>query len=329
MLNGDFEKLLNKNVSVKSIYPFSFDEINKFKKVLISLKILFFKNPIYKKYVKNNYDVEVAFLEGPITTILSSKNEKAKKIAWIHTDISLPFENNLKFNLKKFLNKHLYKKYNKLVFVSDHNLDKFNRIYNINVPKMVIHNYLNTKNVLSKSKEFNPNYPKDNIINFVTVSRLVEQKAMDRLITVHHKLITEGYNHRFYVVGTGPLKSYLENLINKLNVSNTFFLLGQKGNPYPYILNADYFCLLSYSEGLPMTLLEAKALKKYIIITDTASKEALENYNNKKIAENSETGIYNALKDIIKNHDSLQISTNITNDENNEIIKKIINILGE
>ena len=188
---------------------------------------------------------------------------------------------------------------------------------------------MNTENVINKSKEFDPNFPKDNIPNFVTVARLVDQKAIDRLITVHYKLISDEYKHRFYVIGDGPLKPKLQELINKLNISDTFFLCGQKENPYPYILNSDYFCLLSYYEGLPMVLLEAKELNKHIIITDTASREALENYTNKKIAQNSENGIYETLKEIISNNNiNENKKTNYTN-ENKKIIKKIIYVLGE
>lgn len=329
MLNGEFEKLLNKNIKIKSLYSKSYNEYNKIKKILISLRILFLKNAIYKKYINNNYDVEVAFLEGPITTILSSKNKKVKKIAWIHNDISLVFGNSIKAKFKKIFNRKIYNKYNKLIFVSNHNLQKFNEFYNLNIKKEVIHNYLNKKNVLTLSQSFTPNLFNKNTINFVTVSRLVEQKAIDRLINVHKKLISNGYIHNFYVIGDGPLKESLFNKINDLKLSNTFFLLGQKENPYPYILNSDYFCLFSYYEGLPMVLLEAKALNKFILITDTASKEALEDYNNKKIFENTENGIYNGLKEIIENHNTLQLSTNLTNDQNDEIIKKIINVLGE
>jgi glycosyltransferase involved in cell wall biosynthesis len=329
MLGGEFEKLLNKNIKIKSLYPKSYNEYNKFKKLLISLRILFFKNSIYKKYIKNNYDVEVAFLEGPITNILSSKNKNTKKIAWIHSDISLIFGNNLKSKVKKIINKKVYKKYQELVFVSNNNLQEFNKLYNITVNKQVINNYLNKENVLKLCKEFNVDLFEQNTINFVTVARLVEAKAIDRLINVHSKLITTGYNHNFFVIGDGPLKEVLQNKITELNLSKTFILLGQKENPYPYILNSDYFCLFSHYEGLPMVLLEAKVLNKFILITDNSSKEALEDYENKKIFENNENGIYNGLKEIIENNKNIKIINNNFNSINIEIINKIKNLLGD
>lgn len=328
MLGGEFEKLLNKNIKIKSLYPKPYNEYSKLKKLLISLRILFLKNSIYKKYIKNNYNIEIAFLEGPITTILSAKNKNTKKIAWIHSDISLIFGNGIKSNLKKLINKNTYKKYQELIFVSNNNMQEFNKIYNLNVNKQVINNYLNKENVIKLSTEFDVDLFNKNTINFVTVARLVEAKAIDRLISVHSKLIKNGYVHNFFIVGDGPLKETLQNKINLLDLSESFILLGQKENPCPYILNSDYFCLFSYYEGLPMVLLEAKTLNKFILITDNSSKEALENYENKKIFENTEAGIYNGLKEIIENNKNIKIINNNI-DTNIETINKIKNLLGD
>ena len=82
----------------------------------------------------------------------------------------------------------------------------------------------------------------------------------------------------------------------ELNEENNFYLLGAKENPYPYIKYANYFCLLSNYEGYGMVLDEAKILNKPIIITDTASRESIINYNKGTIVENSEKGIYKGLK---------------------------------
>ena len=323
MINGEFKGLLNKNIKVKSLYPKAFDEYNTIQKNIISFKLLALKKHIYRKYIENNYDVEVAFLEGPVTNLLSAKNTKTSKIAWIHNDINLVFGKTLKSKIKK-----IYNKYQRLVFVSKHNLQKFEECYKLNVPKEVVHNYLNKQNVIEKAKESVKDFQNEGIINFLTVARLVNQKAIGRLINVHEKLIKNGYNHKFYVVGDGPLRNELEQKIKDLNLGKTFILLGQKENPYPYIKQADYFCLLSYYEGLPMVLLEAKQLNKYIIITDTASREALEGYENKLIVENSEDGIYEGLKNVIENKYKPTIKEE-NDDENEKIIVKISNILGE
>ena len=106
--------------------------------------------------------------------------------------------------------------------------------------------------------------------------------------------------HRIYIVGDGPLKEELQNKIKELGVEETFVLLGKRENPYPYIKAADYFLLASYYEGYGMVLVEAKTLNKYIIITDSAAREALLEYDNKLILKNDDKGIYDGLKNVIK-----------------------------
>lgn len=165
---------------------------------------------------------------------------------------------------------------------------------------------------------------------FVTVCRLVKQKALDRLIKIHSKLIKNGYKHKFYIIGDGPEKENLKSSIEQENVKETFVLLGKKENPYPYIKRADYFCLLSYFEGYGMVLEEAKILNKKIIITDTAARESLEGYKKGIILDNNDEGIYNGLLKIIKldeNNDE-DIDDEYRYD-NNDKIQKIIDLVGE
>ena len=87
-----------------------------------------------------------------------------------------------------------------------------------------------------------------------------------------------------------------------------------------------------------MVLEEAKILNKPIIITNTAAREAVENYDNKFILENTEDGIYNGLKDIIeketeskkeenRNKESKKIKEN--NYDNSDIIMKVKELIGE
>ena len=305
---GELEKELNKNIKLKSLYNKPYKELSKVgQKLIAPVKVLLFKNSIYNKKIKDNYDEEIAFLEGPITRLFSVKNERAKKIAWIHNDISKVFGQGIKSKIKKHLDEKVYDKYDSLVFVSKDNLEKFNKTYtNLNVSKehkKVIYNYIDKERIIKKSNE-NIDIPFDkNSINFVTVSRLVYQKGIDRLIKVHKKLIESGYRHNFYVIGNGPEKEKLERLIKENNVEKTFHLLGQKENPYPYIRKANYFCLLSRFEGYGMVLEEAKILEKKIIITDTAARESVEGYNKKVILENTEKGIYNGLLEVLEDNE--------------------------
>ena len=335
---GELEKELNENVKLKSLYNKPYKELSKLgQKVLAPLKVLLFKNSIYKRNIKDDYDVEVAFLEGPITRLFSVKNEKVRKIAWIHNDISLVFGKGMKSKIKKYLDSKIYDKYNDLVFVSKDNLEKFNKTYtDLKVSeehKKVIYNYIDKERIINKSNENIDDSLDKNSINLVTVARLVYQKGIDRLIKVHKKLIESGYKHNFYIIGDGPEREKLEKLIEENNIGNSFFLLGQKENPYPYVKQADYFCLLSRFEGYGMVLEEAKILGKKIIITDTAAREAVDGYSSKFILENTEEGIYNGLLKVLE--DNMEDEKDEENEkireqyDNSNIIKEVKELIGE
>jgi len=327
--NGEFEKTLSPKVKLKSLYNKQYKELNKIQKVLIPLRIWLQQKSIYKKNIKNNYDVEIAFLEGAITRLFSTKNKNTTKIAWIHNDISKVFGNSIKSKIKKLVDKKIYSKFDKLVFVSNDNVRKFEEVYKNNkIEKKLIYNYINSDNVITKAQETPDVKFDENTVNFVTVARLVEQKALDRLINIHSKLINDGYEHNFYIIGDGPEKDKLQKLINDNQVQETFKLLGKKENPYPYMKQADYFCLLSHFEGYGMVLEEAKILNKKILITDTAAREAVQHYENTNIFENSEDAIYSGLKNTIENHKKEYSNTeSIYN--NKEILKNIIELVGE
>lgn len=322
---GELEKQLNNNIKLQSYINNSYNEISKVQKIIMPLKILFFKKRVYKKSIKEDYYAEIAFLEGPITRLLSIKNKDTKKIAWVHNDISKVFGSGIKSKLKKKIDEKIYSKYEKIVFVSKDNLEKFKKTYpNIKNKKQVIYNYLDSKSIIEKAEESIEELDKSTT-NFVTVARLVGQKGIDRLIKVHSKLIKEGLEHNFYVIGDGPEKEKLQKIIKENNVERTFKLCGRKENPYPYIKQADYFCLFSHFEGYGMVLDEAKILNKKILITDTAAREAVENYPNAKIVSNNEQGIYEILEKILTQKELQEVVE--TKYENKQILEQVKSLI--
>ncbi len=327
--NGEFEKSLSNKIKLKSLYNKRYNELSKIQKVFVPLKVWINKNQIYNKYIKENFDVEIAFLEGPITRLISVKNSGTKKVAWIHNDISRVFGNNLKSKIKRHIDEKIYNKFDELVFVSKDNKKSFEKIYKNNaVKKEIIYNYINSENILKKSNDEIPEIFAEDELNFVTVARLVEQKGIDRLIRVHSKLIKENLKHKIWVIGDGPEYKKLESLVDINSVKDTFKLLGKRENPYPYIKKADYFCLLSYFEGYGMVLEEAKILGKDILITNTAAREAVEGYEYATIIENNENDIYKILKEkILKGKDAINKSEKTKDYNNEDIIQKIKNIL--
>ena len=229
------------------------------------------------------------------------------------------------------MDKSIYKKYDKLVFVSKDNKNEFNKLFKISGierQEEVIYNYIDKNKVVEKSKKkVGQEYIDKNLPSIITVARLVPQKAIDRLINVHKRLIDEKIYHNIYVIGDGPEREKLKNQIKELKVEDTFKLMGKRENPYPYIKKADYFVLLSKFEGYGMVIDEAKVLNKNIIITKTAATEAVKGYAKKLILENTEDAIYEGLKQVLQKNVVFDDSETEFNNEN--LINKIKSLFSD
>lgn len=326
--SGTFEKELDPDIKLISLYNRPYKKFSKIKQKIIPIYVLNCGKKIYKKYLEDKYDVEIAFLEGPITRIFSYGKSK-KKIVWVHNDIKNVFGNDIKSKLKLNIDKKIYTKYDKIIFVSEDNKKSFNdqmKNKDLEEKEDVIYNYINKERIIQKSnEELKEEKVELKTPSIVTLSRLVEQKALDRLINVHKRLIDDGISNYIYILGEGPEKKKLEKKIEDLKVQDTFKLIGKRDNPYPYVKKADYIALLSYYEGYPMCLEEAKILNKKILATDTASREVLKNYNKNIIIKNDEEAIYNALKQVLQKKITFKEIENNYNNEN--LIDKIAEVL--
>ncbi len=212
-----------------------------------------------------------------------------------------------------------------MVFVSKDNLEKFKLQYPEADNKMqVIYNYLDMNLVLEKADKEEVKDMKDDLVSFVQVSRAVPQKGVERLIDVHERLIKDKLLHRMYIIGDGPLFGKLKDKVREKGLEDTFVLLGQRQNPYPYVKKGDYFMLTSLYEGFGMVIVEAEILNKYILITDTAAREAVEGYENSLIVDNTEEGIYKGIKTILKEKPKANKKKKF---DNKNVLKEIIDLI--
>lgn len=257
--NGEFEKeLKGTNVKLKTIFKKQRKEYGYIARKIVTTIYRCFYNIIYELYIKNIYDIEVAFLEGPITRLFANSSN-ANKIAWVHTNMSLYYETTKYSKRKKKIDEKIYQRYNTIVFVSKDSREDFIKAFpNNNIRKKVIYNFIDQKRIERKSREIEPYEIEPNIPSIVVVARLTKAKALDRLIEVHKRLIKDRIMHNIYIIGDGEERKNLEEKIKEYGIRKSFILLGKKENPYPYILKAKYFGLFSYAEGYRFSVRRSK-----------------------------------------------------------------------
>jgi len=96
----------------------------------------------------------------------------------------------------------------------------------------------------------------DEPYKFVTVSRLSEEKGIERLI---HAVGLLTLPFEYYIIGEGDERENLRRLISELQLQDKVFLTGQKEDAFAGMEDADLFLIGSYYEGFPNVLLEAGA----------------------------------------------------------------------
>lgn len=318
--NGKLLNEIDNKVKITSLIDTSYSNTSFVKRKCISLKLRFnnFRKKLYEKY--NDKDIIISFLEGPITHLFSDFDKN--KIAWIHTDISKHFDSKKINSYRKD-----YEKYNKIVLVSESAKKSFNKVYNneFDNKSIVINNYVDAKRINELSK-IECDYV-FNVPNFLIVARLVKAKGFERLINIHTLLKKYGLKNYMYVIGDGPLSEELHFLVKKNNIEDSFIFLGEKENPYPYMKSCDVMLMPSLYEGYGMTAIEAKILGKEIISTKTGVIEALGDYKNKTICENTDTDLYRVLKDNIERR--MVREEIITEFDNNYLLEEIKSLLEE
>jgi len=140
----------------------------------------------------------------------------------------------------------------------------------------------------------------------IGIGRLSRQKNFGMLIRAFAELRSRGVIAHLVILGEGPLRNELENLIRELRIENHVLLPGFDVNPYRWLARSQVFVLSSLWEGYPNVVLEALALgKKIVIVKYDPSVELLS--LEKEIIKKISPGDCNEMADAI--HEMLYLST--------------------
>ena len=294
-----------KNVSVKNIKYWYYRvktsiklRINNIRKVPIHSEQVVYKsikNILYK--LDKRYHVAIAYSQGFPTYFVSEKVEADKKISWINC-------NYIQTKYDKDLDNKFYNKIDKIVVVSKFIYDsmaqmqygykeKMRIILDIVDPKLIIDMALE-----EKAKELE----ETTYFKILTVGRLATVKGYDLAVNTAKLLRESKLKFKWFIIGEGPQRKEIEDLIQEHKLENEVILLGAKTNPYPYMKECDLYVQTSRKEGFGLTVIEAKILKKVIVTTnfDTVN-ELLSDKFDGIIVDKDENSIYEAINNLINN----------------------------
>lgn len=268
-------------------------------KIVIKLSLVLSEKNIRKYFIRGNYDVEVAFCEGYSTKIIGNSGKRnCKKIAWVHTDvIKNPWSEKIFGSAEE--EKKCYEKFDAIVCVAETMKESFIKKYGMAEKVHVLYNPLDFESVIKKSAE-KTDFNFGDGMKFVLAGTFIKIKGFDRFVNVCKRLKDDGEHFSALIMGDGEEKENIKKIIAETNLGDTVKILDFQTNPYKYIAHSDVYVCSSYAEGYSTAVSESVALNVPVITTECSGMREIFGENECGIiCENSEDGLYNAMKKVL------------------------------
>lgn len=249
--------------------------------LMIIFDFYYFHTKVKNIVRDGKYDYTISFyqfLPAYLTNIKSSKH-----IIWLHGSVE-HFFGGIKNLFKKSYEKKL-NKYDYIVTIADEMKEQLEVFYpNLSKDKIKrIYNPFNFEEIYKKIDDVNfLNDEEKELINddfICTVGRLDEgQKDFITLINAYEFLYkNNSIKEKLYIIGDGPNKNDLVNIVKQKNLEQNILFLGKKLNPYIWMRKAKIFILSSKFEGFGLVLVEAMTCEAFVISSSckTGPKEIL------------------------------------------------------
>jgi N-acetylgalactosamine-N,N'-diacetylbacillosaminyl-diphospho-undecaprenol 4-alpha-N-acetylgalactosaminyltransferase len=214
------------------------------------------------KFAKIKDEIVISFMNRPnYINVMSNFLKKSKTIISERIAPSQEYKtNSLKDKISRFLIKFLYNRADLIVPNSKWTAYELSSLFKVPNNKIkVIYN-----NVLEVECKKNIS---DNFI-FIHIGRFDYQK--------NHKLLINSFKEanleaELWLIGDGPLREELENLVKELKSEEKVRFLGRQKDVFKFLSQADCFVFSSNYEGFPNVLLEALSCELPVISTDCRS----------------------------------------------------------
>src|SRR5699024_2714057 len=222
------------------------------------------------------------------------------------------------FNIEKFIGKY----FNDYIFTQSEE-DYHTSVKNNFLKKTKQNNYLHISNGIDIDNQFNFELiNKDNLTNLkkelkieaddivVTfIGRLVKEKGILDLLDSYNKLSSN--NIKYIIIGDlpeGERDNETQEMLKKYKKEKNIIFAGQISNINEYLALSDIYCLPSYREGMPRSIIEAMAMKNAIIATNIrgAREEVIDNENGFLVPLKASMYIANKIEELANDKNKLK-----------------------
>lgn len=259
----------------------SYELDNRVKTISIREKNIFSKSISIRTIIDNeNPDLVICHNMGKLSLLLACIRKKSKTKFYSLEHVSYT-SSPLAVKLAKRL---LYKNYDAVVTLTNRDKEYYKHLHQ---KILVIPNFCPFENI---SHSYN-----EKSRQIISIGRLTHQKGFDLLLKAWEKIENKIPEWRLKIIGDGPEKENLINLIKKYNLKNLEILPNQD-NIKAFYENSSFYIMSSRYEGLPMVLIEAQSFSLPIvsfncphgpaeIITDGVNGFLVASFNIEKLSE--------------------------------------------
>ncbi len=291
---GVNEQFLASDIHFRAVFPRMIPGNSKLMKLVTPQQL-------HKLCVKEHYDIEVSYLEGPSARVISGcQSRDTKLVSWIHVE-----QHTMKKLAAAFRSeseaKQCYERFDQTVCVSQFVHDDFCSILCFQKPCCVLYNTVESDKILAQASENAPELADDGRMRLIAVGTLKGSKGYMRLLSVVRRLREEGYPLHLYILGAGPLREEMEAYIQSSALRDSVALLGYDTNPYKYVAKCDLFICASFAEGFSTAATEALIVGTPVCTVEVSGmKEMLGEHDEWGIVtENSEDALYQGIKRLL------------------------------
>lgn len=291
---GVNEQFLAPDIHYNAVFPKEFPGNSKLMKLLTP-------EQLHRLCVKEHYDIEVSYLEGPSARVISGcQDTNTKLVSWIHVEqhtmgnLAASFRNDEEASA-------CYNRFDQIVCVSDYVHDDFCRILDFRKPCRVLYNTVESDKILAWAREEVAELEDDGKIRLIAVGTLKKSKGYMRLLSIIKRLRDEKYPIHLYILGIGPLQSEMEAFIRQNKLEGTVTLLGYQTNPYKYVSKCDLLVCASFAEGFSTAATEALIMGTPVCTVEVSGMKEMLGENDEWgfVTGNSEEALYRGIKRLL------------------------------
>lgn len=298
---GVNEQFLKPDIHYRAIFPREFRGNSHLMKLLTPRQL-------HRLFIKETYDVEVAYLEGSSARIISGCQAKETKcVSWIHctmrqkSDISIGFRDYREAC-------ECYRRMDMICAVSSGVQSSFLSLCPEVKNTKVLYNTNESEYILRCQHEdvLSELFPVEEFA-ICGVGKVVPIKGFDRLVRIHKRLRDEKYPVHCYILGIGTEQTIIQKYLDENGLSDSFTFLGYQTNPYKYVAKCDLFVCASFAEGFSTAATEALIVGTPVCAVEVSGMKEMLGENNEWgiVTENSEEALYQGIKDLLDHPDKL------------------------